>query len=116
MSLRFPSRSQLSTLALLACVVVLSSCAGYDHQNAPELARIDVSTSSATIAVGATQQFAATGHFNDGSTQDITTSVAWTSQNTAVATINAAGLVSAKSAGSSAITAASGGLTSSMSL
>jgi hypothetical protein len=116
MSLRFPTRSQLSTLALIAGVVMLSSCADSVHQDAPQLTKIDVSAASTTITVGATEQFAATGHFTDGSTRDITASVAWSSQSPAVATIDAAGLATAKSAGSSAITATSGSLTSSMSL
>ena len=116
MLLRFPTRSQLSTLALIAGVVMLSSCAGYVHQDAPQLTKIDVSAASTTITVGTTQQFAATGHFTDGSTRDITASVAWSSQNPAVATIDAAGLATAKSAGSSAITGTSGSLASSISL
>src|SRR4029077_16999115 len=39
---------------------------------------------------GATQTFTATGHFIDGSTQDLTASATWTSTNTNVATMSGA--------------------------
>jgi hypothetical protein len=47
-----------------------------------------------------TQAFTATGHFSDGTTQDLTDSATWTSSNTAVATVNSSG--SATSVGLSA--------------
>ena len=46
-----------------------------------------------SIANGTTQQFTATGTYSDGSSQNLTASVNWESQNTAVATVDAAGLV-----------------------
>ena len=41
---------------------------------------------------GATQAFTATGHYSDGSTQNLTASATWTSSNSGVALVNAAGL------------------------
>ena len=57
---------------------------------------------------GTTQQFTATGTFTDGTTENLTSSVSWTSSNLAVATINAAGVATGLGAGSSTITATSG--------
>jgi chitodextrinase len=37
------------------------------------------------------QAFTATGHYSDGSTQDLTATATWTSTNTGVATVNASG-------------------------
>ncbi|HXO06278.1 MAG TPA: hypothetical protein VN884_11685 [Candidatus Sulfotelmatobacter sp.] len=46
---------------------------------------------------GATQQFTATGHFSDGSTQNLTSSATWTSSNSgSVASVSAAGLATSK--------------------
>jgi hypothetical protein len=59
------------------------------------------------IAVGATQQFIATGNYSDGSTQNLTNSLTWNSSNPAVATVNT-GLATAVSAGTAVISATSG--------
>lgn len=74
----------------------------------PTLVSISVTPSSVSIAVGATQQFTATGTYSNGSTQNLTESVTWSSSNTSVATIASTGLATAKSAGSTTIQAASG--------
>jgi hypothetical protein len=55
--------------------------------------------------LGATQQFTATGQFKNGSTENLTAAVTWRSSATGVATINAAGLVSAVALGLTKITA-----------
>lgn len=52
-----------------------------------------------------TQQFVATGTFNDGTMHDITSSVTWASLNTAVATISAGGLATPVSDGATTMTA-----------
>ena len=64
-----------------------------------------------TILVGATQPFTATGTYSDGSTQNLSSRVTWTSSNTAVATINTNGLATAVSAGATVISAALSGVT-----
>ena len=75
----------------------------------PTLNSITVTPSNPTLAVGSTQQFTATGLFTDGSTQNITNQVTWSSSNTGVATVSTAtGLATANSAGSSVITAKQG--------
>lgn len=74
---------------------------------------ISVSPANPSIAIGATQQFTATGTYSDGSTQDITTQVTWSSSNTSFATVSSSGLASGIAAGNTTITAALGGVTGS---
>ena len=71
----------------------------------PTLTGIALTPASASIPVGSSQQFTATGSYSDGSTQNITNIVAWTSSNPAVASVSSAGLASAVSAGTTLITA-----------
>src|SRR5439155_12252753 len=79
---------------------------------APTLVSIAVTTNSPSIAKGLTQSFTATGTYTDNSTQDLTNSATWNSSNGTVASINASGVATALSVGSSNITATSGGITS----
>jgi hypothetical protein len=62
-----------------------------------------------SIAKGFTIQFTATGTFSDGSTENLTTAVSWSSSNTAVAQISNAvgsqGLATSLNVGSTTITA-----------
>jgi uncharacterized protein YjdB len=65
------------------------------------------------LAVGSTEQFTATGYNWDGSNANITSQVTWSSDNTGTATTNSTGLVTGVAAGTSNITAALSGKTSS---
>ncbi len=79
----------------------------------PKLNSIAVTPPNPTIVAGTAQQFAATGTFSDGSIEDLTSSVTWTSATKTVVTINGAGLATAVASGSSTITAASGAVSGS---
>ena len=72
------------------------------------LSSISVTHANPTTPVGVTQQFRATGIYSAGTINDITTQVAWSSSNPAVATVNDKGLVTTIAAGTSIITATSG--------
>ena len=62
---------------------------------------IVVSPQNPTISDnGATQGFTATGHYSDGSTQNLTSSATWTSSNTSVASVSAAGVATSATLGS----------------
>src|SRR5471030_1437954 len=76
--------------------------------SAVTLVSLAVTPANASVAVGATQQFIATGTYSDGSSTNLSGSVAWTSGTVGVATIVPGGLASAVAAGSSTITATSG--------
>jgi uncharacterized protein YjdB len=84
------------------------------------LVSIAITPTNPSIAEGTTRQFTATGTYSDNTTQDLTTAVTWSSSNTGVATIsNAAGSkgsASSVAAGSTTITATSGGISGSTTL
>jgi 6-phosphogluconolactonase (cycloisomerase 2 family) len=85
--------------------------------SAASLVSISVTPVAPTIAKGTLQFFTATGIYTDNSTQNITTSVTWSSSNLFVATISNApgsvGLATGVSGGTSTITAALNGATGS---
>ncbi len=87
---------------------------------AAALVSIAVSPSSDSIPLGTMQQFKAVGTFNDASTQDLTSTVQWSSSNAAVATVSmastSAGLASAVGAGTAKISAALGAVSGSANL
>lgn len=74
----------------------------------PVLASIAVTPSPATVTVGSSVQFTATGTYTNGSSANVSNLVIWSSSNTSVATVSAAGLAAGASPGTATITAASG--------
>jgi uncharacterized protein YjdB len=72
-----------------------------------------VAPSTASIPRGRTQAFTATGHYSDGSTQDLTAVATWTSSAPTVASISAPGSAFGANVGSANITAAHQSVTSS---
>ena len=87
---------------------------------AKTLVSLALSPINPSISKGAVQQFTATGTYSDKSTQNLTTSVTWTSSATSVATIsNAAGAngrATSVVAGTTTIAAAIGGVSASTTL
>jgi hypothetical protein len=67
------------------------------------LTSITVTPANPSIAAGNTLQFTATGHFKSGSTENLTSSVAWSSSKTSVATITPGGLATGVTAGTSSM-------------
>src|SRR6516162_5084372 len=86
--------SATATLTVTATKVVLVS--------------IVVTPADAVLLLGTLQQYTATGTFSDGSQQDITDSVTWSSSNDSVVSIAAGGLATAPALGSVTISATSG--------
>jgi uncharacterized protein YjdB len=78
----------------------------------PVLETISITPTSATIGIGETKQFVATGHYSDNSTEDLTLSVSWKSSVPGVATIHTEGLATGVSEGTAQITATQDGITS----
>jgi uncharacterized protein YjdB len=66
---------------------------------------ITVNPGNPTIGLGSSQQFTASGTFSDGSTQDISSVVTWTSSSPTVAVINSNGLASSATHGQTNINA-----------
>src|SRR5438309_189017 len=81
--------------------------------SAAVLASIAVMPASPSIALGTKQQFTATGTFTDGSTQDLSATVAWSSAITSTATVDSAGLATSTGMGTTTISATSGTVTGS---
>ena len=81
------------------------------------LVSIAVTPVNPSVFTGATEQFTATGSFSDGSQQDVTDSVIWSSSTPAVATISnkegSNGLAATIAVGETIITAASGNISNS---
>jgi hypothetical protein len=75
---------------------------------APVLASITVAPASIVVPKGLTQNYTATGVYSDGTTQNLTSTVSWTS--TSGASINSAGLATANVLGQNTITATSGSI------
>ena len=73
----------------------------------PALLSITVTPANPSIGAGTSQQFTATGTFADGSTQNLTTQVTWTSSSGTVH-IGSTGLATTSSGGTATITAQSG--------
>ena len=96
-----------TTLAL-----VLAGCGGGGgggtSSTGATLQSIAVTQSNPTIPNGLTNQFIATGTYSDGTSQNITASVTWSSGATSVATVAASGLATGVGIGNASITAASG--------
>jgi subtilisin-like proprotein convertase family protein len=80
------------------------------------LVSLAVTPPTNTVTVGQTQQFTATGTYSDGTKADFTASAAWVSAAPAVATINTAGLATARSAGNTVISATQSSLSGSAAL
>jgi hypothetical protein len=83
---------------------------------AATLQSIAVTPASPSIAKGATQQFAATGTYSDGSMQNLTNTATWSSSVPAVATINSSGLASGVAAGNTTVKATQGAVSGSATL
>lgn len=82
----------------------------------PALVSISVTPTAASLPLGLTQQFTATGSYSDRSTEDITSSVQWTSATTTVASVSSSGLATALAVGTSIIAAAVGSISGSATL
>jgi uncharacterized protein YjdB len=109
------------SLWFLACIVaaLVAGCGCGGDEGGPAaatvtLVAIQVTPATTNLAPGATQQFKATGVYSDNTTKDITASASWSSADSSVATVSDAegskGLATAHAAGSTFISATSGGI------
>jgi len=71
----------------------------------PQLIQIAITPSSVTVGLGGSTQLSATGTYSDGSTQDITAQVTWTSAAPSIATASSTGAVTGVNSGSTTVTA-----------
>lgn len=113
-------RSIVALAFFVAGVLGASGCGGGSGGGAttgpPTLASLAITPANPSIAAGQNQQFSVQGTFSDASKKDLTSSVSWTSSNTAVATVSASGMAAALAQGASTIGAASGSVSTSTTL
>ncbi len=67
-------------------------------QNAT-LSSVTVSGPSANLDLTATEQFSATGHYSDGSTEDLSSTVTWSSSASSIASVSNSGVATGLAAG-----------------
>jgi uncharacterized protein YjdB len=104
---------------VLSCLLATCACAGGGSGNGggnPKLASIKVSAANANPTVGDTVQLTATGKFNDGSTQDLTSAVTWTTSPAGLASVGAGGVLTAQVSGAVSVTASMGAVSGSASV
>ncbi|MNS90884.1 Bacterial Ig-like domain (group 2) [compost metagenome] len=70
-----------------------------------QVVSLALTPANASVMAQSTQQYVATATLSDNTTQDVSASVAWSSSNTAIATIDASGLATGVAVGSSVISA-----------
>lgn len=106
----------LVPLCLLALVAGCHSSSGSVSPPAARLTALAVGPPDSSVAMGLSSQFTATGLYSDGSKQDLSAQVTWSSANAAAAWISNTGLATTAGPGSTMITAKLGRMTGSTSL
>jgi hypothetical protein len=79
----------------------------------PQLVSMSVTTTTPTVAAGATAQFAASGTFTDGTMQDLTATARWNSSAPFIALPPVQGVTQTQTAGTATISATSGAISAS---
>ncbi|HZR65651.1 MAG TPA: Ig-like domain-containing protein [Terriglobales bacterium] len=82
---------KLAVLALFAFLTIGSGCTGFFVK--PTLTSLAIGPQDQTITVQQTLQMSASGTYSDGSQQDLTGKVNWSSDTTSCATVSSTGLV-----------------------
>ncbi|MGL5815433.1 MAG: beta strand repeat-containing protein [Aeromonas sp.] len=82
----------------------------------PSVNQIDLSATASTLAAGTKTQLTAVANYSDGSSQNITGLVSWSSSDSNVATVDTSGEVTAVAPGTATITGSFGGQTSTLTI
>jgi hypothetical protein len=105
-----------AALSLASLIATLAGCGGTPkaYQTAAgerhSLASIVIAPANPVVAMGDSEHFVATGIYADGTKQDLSSTVTWSSANPEIAPIDKSGTAVAKKSGSTLITAASGSI------
>lgn len=100
---------KVGNVTITASMNSISGTAGVSVTSAV-LTAINVGMTSPSLAAGSSEQLTATGVYSDNSTQSLTTQVTWSSSDATVASVSAAGLLSALKGGSVTVTATLGAI------
>jgi N-acetylneuraminic acid mutarotase len=98
--------------SLLATLFLISGCGGGDGPAI--LQSVSILPAAPYTGVGLTEPLSAVGSFSDGTTRNITGAVSWRSDATTVAKVDATGLVTGISLGTTTISAAADRVTASV--
>ncbi len=95
------------TMIIFSVALLLTACRASEIAPPPpaHLVSVTISPSSSSIAPGTTTQLSAVANYDNNAHLNVTTLVAWSSTDPAVATVNSKGLVTAAAAGSTTIIA-----------
>jgi uncharacterized protein YjdB len=113
-SVPMPKKRMLPLLAL-ATLVGLGAVACRGFFVNPTLTSISVAPQNASVAIGATLQFTATGVNNDGTTGSLH-NLTWSTSASTIATVSTTGVAKGVSAGTATITATEGTISGSSTL
>jgi uncharacterized protein YjdB len=114
MRFALPAR-RLGTLALFAALLAPAACGDGSTDSSPTVASVAVSAPAGEVIAGETMQLSATPLDDEGKPVQGRT-MAWSSDNAAVATVSDAGLVTGVAPGSATISAAADGRTGTRSI
>lgn len=78
---------------------------------APAVVSLSITPASPALSLGSSQNITATGLYSDGTTQDVTTLVSWSSLSPEIATVSPGGVVSARALGIARVSAAISSIT-----
>ncbi len=108
----------IGVLSAFICSGLFLSCGGGStpQERTAKLTQITIAPSNPTIPKGESQQLTATGIFDDGIQQALGASVTWQTSQTAVATVNTQGKVTAVGQGVAQVSATYQGVTGSVSV
>ena len=88
----------LAATALVAAAVVVA-CTKSSSAPTPTASVTSVTVTGSPPLIGLTEQFTATAALSNGTTQNVTSQATWQSSNTAIATVNNAGVVTGVASG-----------------
>jgi len=105
-----PAAHTIALLGALLCFESFLSCGGGSTtqsggEGGPRLTQIVLTPANPTITKGLSQQFTATGSYDDGTQRTLSSGVTWQTSQSAVASINAAGSVTGAGQGVAQISA-----------
>ena len=104
------SQASANLKTQLSLAGVSTSIGTVTASDSPKLHSITVTSSLTSNALGLSEQLVATGNFTDGTSSVMTNSVAWSSSDSTVVSINSAGLATGLKQGTATITASQGSL------
>jgi 6-phosphogluconolactonase len=107
-------RPEWSVLVLVVSLTIFVGCGGDSTKPPASLVSLQIQSPASTVLLGRSEQLTALGKFDDGSSQDLTTSVTWTSANPVVALVGdnngRKGFLTGVGGGSTTISAVSGAI------